>query len=411
MGMAASQARLLTITARMHDVEYQAQSIQNAKIRLATQEDEVRKKYLEALDATTFTIKDMNGNKIAANFNTMCGLDAVGAQHNKRYVLRDSSMAIIVSDEIYNGYNEFMKIGGNAYSFALYMMEGCPANFDGSLYHDNEVDVLSEQNKSGNLGTMTSLRDQLSEKIYEITSIIGKYKGDVTGYQEGCTTEKEIKNKIRDDFANAYWSILQNKDILSDLDDKTKTDVQELVDDATVLYEQLEYLLYTQSGEEVYAIEGNHKDDFDDDDFWTYVNYFKQIEANGGRMRRISDYDGLEAGNAASNTDWLQSMVQSGQITIDESSLDKKGNISFKSTAVSSDSALEYTTTTTIDKTAYAKAEAEYEHRMKEIDSKDKKFDLDLSKLETERNALKTEYDSVKKVVQDNIERTFGIFS
>ena len=58
MGMAASQARLLTITARMHDVEYQAQSIQNAKIQLATQSDQVYQNYLEALDATTLTIKD-----------------------------------------------------------------------------------------------------------------------------------------------------------------------------------------------------------------------------------------------------------------------------------------------------------------------------------------------------------------
>ena len=36
---------------------------------------------------------------------------------------------------------------------------------------------------------------------------------------------------------------------------------------------------------------------------------------------------------------------------------------------------------------------------------------LELSKLETERTALTTEYDSVKKVISDNIERTFGIFS
>ena len=39
MGLAASQARLLTITARMHDVEYAAQNIMNQKIDLATQED------------------------------------------------------------------------------------------------------------------------------------------------------------------------------------------------------------------------------------------------------------------------------------------------------------------------------------------------------------------------------------
>ena len=42
---------------------------------------------------------------------------------------------------------------------------------------------------------------------------------------------------------------------------------------------------------------------------------------------------------------------------------------------------------------------------------KDKSFDLDLSKLETERNSLTTEYDSVKKVIDDNVKRTFGIFS
>lgn len=71
--MAASQARLLTITARMHDVEYKAQSIQNAKIQLSTQSDQVYQEYLEALDATTLTVDDINGNTITANFNNLVG--------------------------------------------------------------------------------------------------------------------------------------------------------------------------------------------------------------------------------------------------------------------------------------------------------------------------------------------------
>ena len=41
MGLAASQLRLLSLTARIHDVEYQAQMIQSAKLQLAIQEDEV----------------------------------------------------------------------------------------------------------------------------------------------------------------------------------------------------------------------------------------------------------------------------------------------------------------------------------------------------------------------------------
>jgi len=57
------------------------------------------------------------------------------------------------------------------------------------------------------------------------------------------------------------------------------------------------------------------------------------------------------------------------------------------------------------------KAEAEYEHELDIINRKDTKFDQDLSKLETERTSITTEVDSIKKVRDDNIERTFGIFS
>ena len=104
-------------------------------------------------------------------------------------------------------------------------------------------------------------------------------------------------------------------------------------------------------------------------------------------------------------------MIKSGKITVDELTIDNNGMASYASTAVSSSSELAYTTTSSIDKKALAKAEAEYEHETKLIDQKDKKFDMDLNKLETEREALKTEYESVKKVISDNIERTFGIFS
>ena len=105
-------------------------------------------------------------------------------------------------------------------------------------------------------------------------------------------------------------------------------------------------------------------------------------------------------------------MIECGKITIDIVNTDSKtGEVSFNGTSPSSDSYVSYTTTITMDKTALAKAEAEYEHKTKQIDQKDKKYDNDLSKLETERTALTTEYDSVKKVISDNIERTFGIFS
>ena len=57
------------------------------------------------------------------------------------------------------------------------------------------------------------------------------------------------------------------------------------------------------------------------------------------------------------------------------------------------------------------KAEAKYEADMRKINQKDKKFDTDLAALEAERNAIKTEIDTLKTVAKDNVDRTYKLFS
>ena len=63
------------------------------------------------------------------------------------------------------------------------------------------------------------------------------------------------------------------------------------------------------------------------------------------------------------------------------------------------------------DDTELKKAEAKYEADMRKINAKDKKFDTDLAALEQERNAIKTEMDTLKTVAKDNVDRTFKLFS
>lgn len=63
------------------------------------------------------------------------------------------------------------------------------------------------------------------------------------------------------------------------------------------------------------------------------------------------------------------------------------------------------------DSTSLAQAEAEYEYSLSLIQDKDKRFDLDLDNINTEHEAVKTEVDSVKKVVEENIGKTFKVFS
>lgn len=78
-----------------------------------------------------------------------------------------------------------------------------------------------------------------------------------------------------------------------------------------------------------------------------------------------------------------------------------------------------------LDTTAYQAAEAEYKNKKAEYDHAqeeanqkvkklqqiDKQLELKLKRLDTERNALNTEIDAVKKVIQDNTDKSFKTFS
>ena len=56
-------------------------------------------------------------------------------------------------------------------------------------------------------------------------------------------------------------------------------------------------------------------------------------------------------------------------------------------------------------------AEAEYEQKTASIQVKEKRLQNDLNQVETQQKACDTEIDSVNKVLEKNIERTFKVFS
>ena len=380
MGMAASQARLLCITARIHDVEYQAQSIQNAKIQLATQSDEAYREYNEALDATTLTMNaiDLNSgakSTVPANFNNLCSRNRLSAADGKEYAIRDKQGLLVVEDEIFNAYELFQDQGINdAYAFAVYMATGCNVQDIGNLDDGEFETALLDAEES----IYTSLGEtERSEKLSSLHEQLETYTADGDGiYDENSVPEDKLENY-----------------------------------EATLAAYRRE--LYRSHAGEIYAeaaMQPELAEEFDTPLFNYFMSIYNQIKACGGCVS-VADYNGMN-GNAANDTDWLQAMIQCGEFTIDTVATDSKtGDVTLTGTSPSSDISIGYTQTTTIDKTALAKAEAKYEKDLRDIDKKDKQYDLTLSKLESERTALTTEYDSVKKVIEDNIERTFGIFS
>ena len=406
MGMAASQARLLCITARIHDVEYQAQSIQNAKTQLATLSDRAYQDYLEALDATTLTLNTINsaGEKslITANFNTLCSRNRVTAANGKEYAIRDKNGKLLVENDIFNSYEKYKADGHpmDPYMFALLMVEGD----DGARMNGG-----NQKNKTRQQAAIEN-----AEKIV-CQDLIKAGNTNLQGLHDSILT---ILQKAADKYGQKVTvNSIYDSEIAEHCGD---SEIQRQYREAMGAYKSE---LYRLSAPEILAAsdgglvsgEGSYEQDpvvtnFNYDDFNYYVSIFKQIQAAGG-CRPISDYNGL-GGDAANNAEWLQAMIQCGELTIDIVEADKRtGLIILDPTSPSSDSALSYTPTTEIDKKALVKAEAKYEKSLKDIDKKDKQYDLTLSKLETERSALTTQYESVKKVIEENIERTFGIFS
>lgn len=55
-------------------------------------------------------------------------------------------------------------------------------------------------------------------------------------------------------------------------------------------------------------------------------------------------------------------------------------------------------------------AEADFNAHAAQLEAQDKLYDLELKNIDTEHNACQTEIESVKKVIDKNIERSFKIF-
>ena len=460
MGMAASQARLLTITARMSDLEFKAQTLQNAKLQLATQSDQVYQNYLAALDATsltlTYTTSSGQTGYQAATFNNLCSRNRLDSADGTIYALRNKDGKLIVEDEIAEAYEEFVngpaanRVASkdrDANSFAMFMM----AQNAGGIYAAGmdypgtngngicsngylgvqQAEEIIYQNIKNSDDYPQSTKDQLISLHDKLIEIIDRgfnadgTMGSIETYVENQLNDQDISNDNippaiyhtnelnPEDYAE-YNEILQAE--------PENAEVWNLLGMINLqkfkLGQAFKDLLYQTAGDKILdkltntAPASGATVEFDNDLFNYYADIFAQSMACGGCVP-ISDYNG-SYGDAASNSEWLQAQVECGNITIEAvKTRSRRSHIisSIDTVSVNSETSLSDMATSKLDNTALAKAEAKYDHDMKEINRKDKAFDLDLSKISSQREALKTEYDSIKKVVDDNIKRTFGIFS
>lgn len=151
MGLASSQARLLTLTSRQHSVEGEAQRIMANKMRLANDSDRVYQKYLNALDETLIKTRQTNASGqnvwIDASVNNLLRYNASeDTSGTVFYVQNMKDGSLYLPAELGQAYDE----SADEYEFA--------SKFGVNYTRvDHNEDILKTYNKMVNLGYNTLL--------------------------------------------------------------------------------------------------------------------------------------------------------------------------------------------------------------------------------------------------------------
>lgn len=423
MGMAASQCRLLSITSRLSDLELKAQTISNSKIRLSMDSEKAATEYSDALNKQKLEVyagvnTDGSTKYIDATAKNLTGYNAISSTDKQRFI-KDASGQVLVTDSVKKAYDDSK---GDLTTFLNKM--GCvsinsatttqlenlvkdiqnntaytkpPVDRDPYALLTTDVSIAPKLKQMGTL--LTTYSNTLGTEISTTTDAAKKAE---------LTTTKAKTDEVLKGITNAVaWC----SDTILNIDQ----DLLKLVITGTA---------GTLAGPNVLAqtIQGQHRPslsgitpdnnvstifntikattDYESNSPETkfYTNVFNEIKKSGS-CRAPGD-------DLMNSNDWLTNQVESGNVFLYEKGSGTNANDFLNVDWNSGDSTLKMTD----DKADMAKAEAKYNVTMAQIETKDKRFDLELKNIDTEHSALQTEVDSVKKVIQSNIDRNFKMF-
>ncbi len=343
MGMAASQARFLGLTARKSNIEFQGQQINQARTALS--------------------------NEVMGLYGKYSSLEVPVAPTKYDYIKTTYSI-----DSTYENYEikDFSKItsGENQgfYSVTLTCDDEIPEAYNATIRNT----VVSAQKDDENdysylnftIGTNSYTYDKNNEKDSTITKITGNYNS-----YSGLSTIMKSQGYDPSDseLGKTYYSFSMNgttyfvsEDDLDSTAFQTKDDKQEYYGDFTFDYQ---------------GVRHNQKE----------VNAIASLtQASNGRLATINvisceDDKDLE-GKAYS--------ITTGQEDDEDGYLDAMNKYNY-------------------EKDNYEKKLQDLNAKIEKIQTQDKALELKLAQLDTEQEAVAKEMDSVSKVVNDTIDKLF----
>lgn len=462
MGMAASQARLLSITARLTNNENSGQSISYSKQRLADQTQQITNEYNEALNTTKLTVlTGFNGSDATytdISYETMTGKQM--AANTKQYVVTDTKGRILVTEDIANAYkqsagnyNQFLAKLGYSQSdmqvqnvaktnksdkadavqkihdawdkyFASVGIECDDDDHKGFLEEYKWTNVFDTNDKGEFLdqkGNVIS-SDEVASKGYSSVgsgyvsrAVIGK-DGKATGEYQAINYEgTSDESKQLYDYAMAITeAFMRTEESLNEnavdsngnvIKDKNGNPIKLSKFNQAYVIGDYKSAIFSDNKAELNYYK-NIYDKMQSSGYFTYTNIPAKANADSEHYKYASVGTGT-AGNVQKSplkdNTVFEAALRDGSLRLEYYSTTSK---EFKTTTISEDNCIQEVA----DERAIARAESKYNQDMQDLENQDKKLDLELKKLDTEHSALQTEYDSVKNVVDKNVENSFKTF-
>lgn len=448
MGMAASQARLLSITARLTNNENSGQSISYSKQRLADQTQQITNEYNEALNTTKLTVlTGFNGSDATytdISYDTMTNKQM--AANTKQYVVTDTRGRILVTEDIANAYKQS---AGNYNQFLAklgYSQSDMTVQNIASLSATDKQDAAQKIHEAwdkyfASVGIECS--DDEHKGIYDDGTYTFKWnnvldtndKGEYLDKDGKVITADEAKTKGYSSVGSGYasWAVLGDDG--KPTGEYNPINYEGTTDESRELYDYAMAITeaFMRTDESLTADQKNNNQSFDPSSYQLaldagnkadlnyYKNIFSKMQSSGyftytNTPATAKDdpehykYASVGTGTAGNvqksplkDNTVFEAALRDGSLRLEYYSTTSK---SFKTTTISEDNCIQEVS----DERAIARAESKYNQDMADLENQDKKLDLELKKLDTEHSALQTEYDSVKNVVDKNVESSFKTF-
>jgi len=463
MGMSASQARFLGLTARKTNVEFEGQQINQQRTTLSNQSANYYNDLLGMAVPVPPSVDDYTKAVYTFEDGALTNqITAMIAQNNRTYTVSylrtwkdDFSMvsaATSIVTRTTDGANNNYKVGSNTLrklgEFGDDAIKTTEKTGDttevpltaeeqkniGYYSYDAKKDLLVQYQKNGN-GTYSPINENgIVDTTTTVTEdkvlpAIYDEKNDkvswVSQKDDGTLVKKDYKTQERQLTQAEIASITTQKggDVTIDGDAINDEYLKSLSEDQLkqLLKEEEQYLslLKQKYGDGDYMVRyvqntttGEYEPYFYKLDNLQNANY----DANGNSQSNINCYKiGTET-----KTEEVKA-VEGCEIEKDSSG--RYINITIKD---ASGNKITYalTTTTATDQAAYDDAMNQYEYEKYEYDqaiqdinskieiiqSEDKNLELRLKQLDTEQDAISTEIDAVQKVIEKNVESSFKTF-